>query len=169
GPWVKSDVLDTQPLSQVNIVRTIEAALDLPPMSQWDAGARVISGIWRQTPRRDPMPVLPMRVPVRFNAGHCSNRLLLRREAGAAGHALTAQWLERHTAAHGAASTPLAANQRYTPTSLLKVSGPNNCARNGLRARAAGAMPHFRRYLSAYAAARGTTVASYEANEGQLQ
>ena len=169
GPWVKSGDLDTQPLSQVNIVRTIEAALDLPPMSQWDAGARVISGIWRNTPRRDSMPVLPMRVSVRFNAGHCSNRLLLRREAGAAGHALSAQWLERHTAAHGAASMPLATNQRYTPTSLLKVSGPEQLRQEWIASKGRRSYADFRRYLHAYAAAHGNTVAAYEANEGQLQ
>jgi len=85
GPWVKSGVIDTAPLSQVNIVRTIEAVLGLSPMSQWDANAQVISGIWRDSPRPDPMPVLPMQVPVQFNAGKCSDRLLLRREAGAMG------------------------------------------------------------------------------------
>ncbi len=169
GPWVKSGDLDAQPLSQVNIVRTIEAVLGLPAMSQWDAGARVISGIWRKTPRRDPMPVLPMRVRLRFNAGHCSNRLLLRREAGAAGHALSAQWLERHTDSHGAASAPLATGERYTPTSLLKVPGPEQLRQEWIASKGRESYAAFRRYLSAYAAAHGTTVASYEANEGELQ
>ena len=110
-----------------------------------------------------------MRVRLRFNAGHCSNRLLLRREAGAAGHALSAQWLERHTDSHGAASAPLAASQRYTPTSLLKVPGPEQLRQEWIASKGRKSYAAFRRYLSAYAAAHGTTVASYEANEGQLQ
>ena len=168
GPWVKSGDLDTQPLSQVNIVRTIEAILHLPAMSQWDAGAQVISGIWRHKPRTDPMPVLPMRVPVQINAGRCSNRELLRREAGASGHALSAQWLQRHTDVHGAASVSLAANERYTPTALLKVPGPEQLRQEWIASKGRRSFIAFQRYLRAYAAARGTTVASYEANEGEL-
>ena len=169
GPWVKSGDLDTQPLSQVNIVRTIEAVLDLPAMSQWDANARVISGIWRKTPRRAAMPVLPMQVPVEFNRGKCSNRLLLRREAGAVGHALTKQWLENHTDPHGGASRSLARAQRYTPTSILKVPGPEQLRQEWIASKGVASYHAFQRYLLAYAAAHGNTVASYEANDGQLQ
>lgn len=168
GPWVDSGELDTHPLSQVNIVRTVEAVLDLPAMSQWDANARVISGIWRATPRKDAMPVLPMRVPVQFNAGRCSNRLLLRREAGAAGHPLTRAWLRRHTDPHGAGSSVVAARERFTPTSLLKVSGPEQLRQEWIAGKGRRSYELFQRYLRAYAAARGSTVASYEANDGQL-
>lgn len=168
GPWVKSGDLDTRPLSQVNIVRTIEAALGLPAMSQWDANTRVISGIWRHTPRTEPMPVLPMRVPVQFNAGKCSNHLLLRREAGATGHALTPQWLKTHTDPHGASSAPIAAREQYTPTSILKVPGPEQMRQEWIASRGLRSYRKFQRYLRAYAAARGETPASYEANEGQL-
>ncbi len=168
GPWVNSGDLDTQPLSQVNIVRTIEAILDLPAMSQWDANASVISGIWRKTPRRDSIPVLAMQVPVQFNAGKCSNRLLLRREAGAVGHALTAQWLELHTDPHGDGSGSIALSQRYTPTSILKVPGPEQLRQEWIASKGAASYKAFQRYLLAYATAHGNTVASYEANDGQL-
>lgn len=89
GPWVKSADLDTQRLSPVNIVRTIDAILDLPALSQWDANASVISGIWRKTPRRGSLPVLPMQVPVQCPCCKCGIRRLLRRDAGAVGHGLT--------------------------------------------------------------------------------
>ena len=168
GPWVNSGDLDTQPLSQVNIVRTIEAILDLPAMSQWDANARVISGIWRKTPRRDSLPVLSMHIPVQFNPGRCSNRLLLRREAGAVGHALTKRWLEDHTDPHGDASTSSLPTQRYTPTSLLKVPGPQQLRQEWIASKGTASYDAFQRYLQAYAAAHGNTIASYEANDGRL-
>jgi YVTN family beta-propeller protein len=169
GPWVKPGLLDTQPLSQVDIVRTIEAVLGLPPMSQWDANAQVISGIWRDTPGRAAMPVQPMQVPVEFNAGKCGNRELLRREAGAAGHALTARWLKAHTDPHGAASPALAAAVRYTPTSILKVSGPEQMRQEWIGSKGAKSYQAFQRYLRAYAAAHRNAVGAYEANDGDLR
>jgi len=167
GPWVKRGDLDTEPLSQVNIVRTIEAIFGLPPMSQWDANASVISGIWRDSPRRDPMPVLPMQVAVQFNGGKCSRRLLLRREAGATGHILTPAWLKAHTDPHGA-ELALDAATRYTPTSLLKVSGPEQLRQEWIASKGKQSYRDFLAYLQRYAAAHGTTVASYVANEGKL-
>ena len=167
GPWVKPGTLDTQPLSQVNIVRSIEAVFDLPPMSQWDANAEVISGIWRHSPRVDAMPVARMQVPVQLNRGHCSDRRLLRREAGAAGHVLTRAWLERHRAPHGEA-TAIAADQRYTPTSILKVSGPEQMRQEWIATQGARRYRAFQRFVRAYAVSRGGTVASYEANDGDL-
>lgn len=169
GPWVKAGDLDTQPLSQVNIVRSIEAVFALPPMSQWDANAQVISGIWRTTPRTDRMPVLPMRVPVQFNAGKCADRLLLRREAGAAGHALTRRWLKQHTDPHGAGSAAIAADERYSPTSILKVPGPEQMRQEWIASKGVRRYEAFQRYLRAYAAAHASTVAAYEANDGDLR
>ena len=168
GPWVKSGTLDTEPLSQVNIVRSIEAVFDLPPMSQWDANAEVISGIWRAAPRADPMPVSPMRVPVQFNRGHCSDRRLLRRQAGATGHVLTQAWLERHRAPHGETTT-VAADQRYTPTSILKVGGPEQMRQEWIATEGAHRYRAFQRFVRAYAVSRGDAVASYEANDGDLR
>jgi len=169
GPWVKSENVDTQPMSQVNIVRTIEAIFGLPAMSQWDDNAQVISGIWRQTPRMDPMPVLPMRVPVQFNRGKCSDRQLLRREAGATGHVLTRRWLRSHLDPHGIGNASLAADRRYTPTSILKVSGPEQMRQEWIGSKGVRSYDAFQHYLRAYAAARGDTVAAYEANDGQLR
>ena len=168
GPWVKPGELDTTPLSQVNIVRSVEAVFDLPAMSQWDANARVISGIWREKPRTAAMPVLPMRVAVQFNAGKCSDLLRLRREAGAAGHVLTRAWLKHHTDRHGARSAAVAAADLYSPTSLLKVPGPEQLRQEWIASKGARSYEAFQRYLRAYAAARGNTPASYEANDGQL-
>jgi DNA-binding beta-propeller fold protein YncE len=168
GPWVKGGDLDTAPLSQVNIVRTIEATFGLPPMSQWDANAEVISGIWRDRPRKDPMPVLPMQVAVQFNAGKCSRQLLLRREAGATGNLPTAAWLKAHTDPHGA-TVALAASASYTPTSLLRVPGPEQLRQEWIASKGQRSYRDFEAYLRQYAAAHGTTVASFEANEGKLQ
>ena len=168
GPWVRAGKLDTQPLSQVNIVRSIEAVLGLPAMSQWDANAQVISGIWRQTPRVSRMPVLPMSQTVQFNAGKCSNQLLLRREAAATGHRLKTGWLERHTDPYGTGALAQATAASYTPTSLLKVSGPEQMRQEWIASKGIHSYQAFQRYIQAYAAAHGATVAAYEANDGEL-
>ena len=167
GPWVKSGYLDTAPYSQVNIVKTVEAILGLPPMSQWDANAAVFSGIWRKHPRPDPMPVLPIQIPVQFNAGKCSQRTLLRREAGITGNILTPAWLKAHTDPHGRDYVPSAAVS-YTPTTLLKVPGPEQLKQEWIASKGLKSYDHFMAYLRHYAQKNGATVASYEANEGKL-
>jgi hypothetical protein len=151
----------------VNIVRTIESAFGLPPMSQWDANAQVLSGIWASSPREETVPVLPMQVPVQFNAGKCSNELLLRREAGAAGHALSTAWLQRHTNPHGRGIS-LTASERYTPTSILTVEGPEQMRQEWIASKGARSYSAFERYLRGYAARRGNTLATYEANDGEV-
>ncbi len=169
GPWVKSGILDTHRLSQVNIVRSIEAVFALPAMSQWDATAGVISGIWRRSPRAERMPIRPMQVPVQFNAGKCSNEALLRREAGATGHALSANWLGHHLDPHGATGGRLSASERYTPTSILTVSGPEQMRQEWIASKGVRSYLSFQRYLRRYAAAHRSTIASFEANDGQLR
>ena len=168
GPWVKSGDLDTSLYSQVNIVKTVEAILGLPPMSQWDANARVFSGIWRRRPRPDPVPVLPLEVPVQFNRGVCPRWRLLRREAGLTGHVLTPAWLKARTDPHGLrlGMTPAAS---YTPTSLLKVPGPGQLKEERIASKGRRSYERFMVYLRRYAKAHDTTVASYEANEGRLR
>jgi hypothetical protein len=169
GPWVKPGVLYTQLSSQVNVVKTIESILGLPPMSQWDANAAVISGIWRQTPDDRPTPaVIPMQIPVSFNAGKCTDQRLLRREAGATGHVLTPAWIQAHTDPHGA-NQPVSANHAYTPTSLLKVAGPEQLKQEWIGVKGEKSYNELQQYLQHYAAAHGNTVASYEANEGKLK
>ena len=168
GPWVKSGELDTALYSQVNIVKTVEAILGLPPMSQWDVNARVFSGIWRRRPRPDPVPVLPLEVPVQFNRGVCPRRRLLQREAGLTGHVLTPAWLKAHTDPHGLrpGMTPAAS---YTPTSLLKVPGSEQLEEEWIASKGRRSYERFMAYLRRYAKSHGTTVASYEANEGRLR
>lgn len=168
GPWVKAGILDTEPLSQVSIVRSIEAILGLPPMSQWDANTPVIDSIWRETPREASMPVLPMRVPVQINAGRCTDRVLLRREAGASGQLSTPQWLKRHTNPHGAGASALTGTQQFTPTSLLKVSGPEQLRQEWIASKGTRSYRALQRYLRNYAAAHGASAGAYEANDGDL-
>ena len=169
SPWGKKGVLETHLNSQVNIVKTIEATLGLPPMSQWDANASVIAGIWTDHPDFAPTPaVLPIQVPVSFNPGKCSNRTLLRREAGATGHMLTAEWLKAHTDPHGRRLAPVSAANAYTPTSLLKVSGPEQLKQEWIASKGVKSYDHFMAYLHHYAQVHGATIASYEANEGKL-
>ena len=124
GPWVKPGVRVTQHLSQVDLLRTIETVADIPPMSQWDANAHVLSGIWRSTPDAAPYPVLPSLVPMQRNPGVCPVDAPFRAlpEVVVPGVGQVAQ------------SAPPPAH-RYTPTALLKVSGPEQMRQEWLASR----------------------------------
>ena len=166
GPWVKRDHLETTAYSQVNIVKTIEAILGLPPLSQWDANAAVLSGLWADHPDFAPVPVAPMKVPVTFNAGTCPDRTLLRREAGATGHTLTARWLKTHTNTHGASLAPPDAARSYTTTSLLKVPGPEQMRQEWIAAKGRRAYERVMGYLRHYARAHHSPLGHYIASDG---
>ena len=166
GPWVKKGALDPHLDSQVNIVKTIEAILGLPSLSQWDQNAAVISGIWTQHPDFAPTKVLPMQVKVTFNPGKCADRLLLRREAGATGHILTPAWLEAHTDPHGRHLAPISRQNAYAPTSLLKVGGPEQMRQEWTASKGIKSYDRVMRYLQNYAKEHRGTVAYYQANEG---
>lgn len=166
GPWVKKSHLETRLDSQVNIVKTIEAILGLPSLSQWDQNAAVISGIWTQHPDFAPAKVLPMQVKVAFNPGKCADHLLLRREAGATGHILTPAWLKAHTNPHGRHLAPVSRQNAYAPTSLLKVGGPEQMRQEWTASKGTKSYDRVMRYLQSYAKEHGGTVADYQANEG---
>ena len=111
GPWVAPGRLVGAHLSQVDLLRTIEAVAGVPPMSQWDQGASVLDGIWRQ--RADPAPfaVRPLQLRATRNPGTCKPGSPFR------GLPVT------HADAHLAQLAPRG-DQRFGTTTLLKVDGP---------------------------------------------
>ncbi|MGC8623778.1 MAG: alkaline phosphatase family protein [Phycisphaerae bacterium] len=119
SPWMKPGMLITHRYSQVNLMRTIEAITYVPPMSQWDANAQVLSGIWTKHPNFAPYKLQHIRVPARYNPGRMWPGEQLRRKAGKTGHWLSPRWLKKHPTT--AAS---AADSEFTPTQLMKVPGP---------------------------------------------
>lgn len=149
GPWVRHTQVTTR-YSQVNLIRTIEAILDLPPMSQWDANAAVIRGLWREHSDDSEVPVHPMQVPVAYNPGVCPDGKLLRRLAGASGQTVTAAWLRTHLRPD-AGEPPPKADDRYTPTSLLKVPGPEQMRQEWIATKGRASYDHTLRYLRALA------------------
>jgi len=160
SPWVRPGTLDTHPYSQVNIIRTTEALLNLPALSQWDQNAAVLSDIWTDHPHFAPTPVYPIKVPVTFNAGACRHYTLLRREAGAAGHTLSPQWYKAHINTHGGHLPP--ARQAYAPTTLLKVPGPVQMRQEWLASKGRVAFQAEVDYLARYANAHKAPLAAYE-------
>jgi DNA-binding beta-propeller fold protein YncE len=143
GPYVKKGALVKQRYSQVSIVKTIESIFNLPPMSQWDANAKVIINGFTDKPDYKPYNYLNIRVKKRLNPGFCSNGQKLLLKIGA--HApkkyvpLSKFIIKRKSKkinnininkANKADSNlktmkyvPSKKNQ-YGPTTLLKVSGP---------------------------------------------
>ncbi|MHB1494954.1 MAG: hypothetical protein ACYCUY_05870 [Acidithiobacillus sp.] len=76
------------PLTTTLMADTTEAIFGLPPMSQWDENASVLSGMWTDHPDYAETKLLPMQVPVAFNVGQCDDYTPMRRETGASGHPL---------------------------------------------------------------------------------
>ncbi len=161
GPWVKRGLLDTHPYSQVNILKTTEAVVGLPPLSQWDQNAAVLSGIWTNRPDFAPTRVYPAQVPVTFNAGVCTHYTLLRREAGATGHVLSPRWYKAHIDPHDAGAAP--PRRIYAPTTLLKVPGPVQMRQEWIASRGRAAYSAEQSYLARYAHRHGAPLAAYEA------
>ena len=163
GPWVRHANV-THRYSQVNIVRTIEALFGLPPMSQWDANAAVIGGIWRGTPDDSVVPVRVPKVPVALNPGTCRNKALMRRMAAATGHSLTRAWRRSH-------QPPLAQrlpamDEWYTPTSLLKVPGEEQMRQEWVASKGLESYERTMRYLRGLARSHHAPLSHYVANDG---
>ncbi len=108
GPWVAPGRLVGAHLSQVDLLRTIEAVAGVPPMSQWDQGARVLDGIWREHADPAPFAVRPLRLRARRNPGTC--------KPGSPFRELPVAGADAHVALRG--------DQRFGATTLLKVDGP---------------------------------------------
>ncbi len=164
GPWVKRGKLEARNYSQVNILKTTERVFGLPPLSQWDQNARVFTGIWARHPDFTPTPLLPMRVPVRFNAGPCSHYTLLRREAGATGHILSPDWYRAHQDRHGQHLSP--PREAYAPTTLLKVPGPTQMRQEWIAAKGRASYRRVQHDIAQYAARHHAPVAAFEAADG---
>lgn len=132
GPWVKPGLQDSA-YSQVDMIRTMEAILGVPPLSQWDQNARVIGSIWRTTPDDAPFTVRKTLTPLAVNPGKCSIRTRLRREAGEYGRLL-------------------APTDAFTPTSLLKVSGAEQLREEWIATRGRASYARLQAYLRRLAA-----------------
>ena len=160
GPWVKSGMVQTYHYSQVDVMRTIEAVLGVPPMSQWDQNARVIADIWRRRPDDTAFTPRPIEVARSVNPGACKPGTLLRREAGAAGKLLTPGFV----AAHGKGADLAPANA-YTPTSLLKVPGVEQMRQEWIASKGPASYHRVMAYLATLAAHHHAPVSAFQADD----
>lgn len=155
GPWVKPGAIVTRHYSQVDVIRTIEAVLGLPPLSQWDANARVISGPWRKHPDSPVYAPIPETVPQKLNPGRCHSRWLnLRRKAGRDGTPLTRRWFSRHRDEVGA-------GPKFAPTELLSTPGPEMMREEWIASRGEAAWSRVMHYLHRYAKAHDAPLKRY--------
>ena len=168
GPWVKQGFLETNLYSQVNILKTTEAIFGLPPMSQWDQNASVFRGIWTDHPDFAPTPKpTPIQIPVAFNSGACTNVKLLRREVGMTGHSLSGKWFKEHEDTLEAKLPPLAKDVRYSPTTLLKVPGPEQMKQEWVAAKGEKSYDQVMAYLRRIAAKHHAPLAAFRAGEDE--
>ena len=119
GPYVKKGALIKQRYSQVSIVKTIEAIFDLPPMSQWDANAKVIINGYTSKPDYKPYKYAKLKVKKRLNPGVCSQVQKLRLKLGAK---LPKKYVPVNFSGNNSV-VKISRNNLYTPTTLLKVDG----------------------------------------------
>ena len=160
SPWIKPGVLITHRYSQVNLMRTIEAITDVPPMSQWDANAQVLSGIWTRHPNFAPYQVQGIRVPVQYNPGKLWPGEQQRRNAGQTGHWLSPRWLKSHP---GAAAT--VGDSDFTPTQLMKVPGPEQMRQEWIAVKGKASYLRVMAYLRQLAKAQHKPLTHYIASD----
>ncbi len=160
GPWVKRGVLIDHPYSQVDILRTIEAIAGVPPMSQWDANAQVIGGIWASAPNTAPYHLRAIKVEMKINPGRVSPGLVARLKAGRTGHWLSPSWLKAHPLPTGKLSA-------FGPTSLLKVPGPEQLKQEWIASKGRASYLHLMEYIHALAVREHKSVYQIIASDGQ--
>src|SRR5262245_6910437 len=82
SPYTRRGAVDSTLYSTVNIIRTIERILGLPPMNQFDAAAHTMTGSFSNAPDFTPFDTVPSRIPLdEMNAPVASLRGLQRRLA----------------------------------------------------------------------------------------
>ena len=160
SPWIKPGVLITHRYSQVNLMRTIEAITDVPPMSQWDANAQILSGIWTKHPNFAAYHVRSIRVPMQYNPGRMWHGEKMRRKAGQTGHWLSPHWLKKH----GAASPDLG-DSNFTPTQLMKVPGPEQMRQEWIAVKGKASYLRVMAYLRQLAQAQHMPLTHYIASD----
>nr|WP_223649507.1 alkaline phosphatase family protein [Hymenobacter psoromatis] len=64
GPHVRHGAVDHTLYTTAGVMRTIELLLGLPPMSQYDAAARPLFGVFQATPNPAPYQAKPNQVPL---------------------------------------------------------------------------------------------------------
>ncbi len=153
GPWVKHGVRVSTHYSQVDMMRTIEAIVRIPPLSQWDQNAKVISGIWTREGNDTPFRARQVQIPLTVNPGLCNRLTKLRRVAGHGGNLLTpafaTHWEMRH-------------DPHYTPTTLLKIPGETQMREEWEASRGRASYDRVMAYLRAYAGARHAPITAFE-------
>jgi YVTN family beta-propeller protein len=64
SPWARRGIVDSRYSTQLNMVRTIEQILGLPPMNQMDLVARPMSWLFSDTPDGTPFTARPNQIPL---------------------------------------------------------------------------------------------------------
>lgn len=96
-----------------------------------------------------------------INPGKCSLTRTLRRKAGAAGKLLTPGFAAA-MAKHAALNPPA---QLYTPTTLLKVSGPEQMRQEWIASKGAASYRRVMAYLAHRAAAQHAPLSAFEGQD----
>jgi DNA-binding beta-propeller fold protein YncE len=163
SPWAKRGKLVTRLYSQVSIVRTMELILGIPPMSQWDANARPITGVWRRKhPDDRPVRAIDTHFPVAYNPGSCPAYTLERRLDGTKGR-LPAPRVPRPKLSSIALPPPRPSHD-YGPTTLLKVPGPVQLREEWIASKGLASYERLMRYLRRYARRQHEPLASFLAH-----
>lgn len=162
GPWVKPGLLIDHPYSQINILRTMEAIAGVPPMSQWDANAEVIGGIWASKPNVAIYHCAPLAVKMALNPGRPQPENIARLQAGRTGHWLSPGWLKAHARADAKVSL-----SAYGPTTLLKVPGPVQLKQEWIACKGKASYERLMAYVRKLARSSHESIYQIIASDGQ--
>jgi hypothetical protein len=163
SPWAKRGKLVTRLYSPVSIVRTMELILGIPPMSQWDANARPITGIWRhRQPDDRPIRAIDTHFPIAYNPGSCPAYTLERRLDGTKGR-LPPPGVPQPRLSSVGLPSPRPSHD-YGPTTLLKVPGPVQLREEWIASKGLASYERLMRYLRRYARRHHEPLAAFIAH-----
>jgi len=84
-----------------------------------------------------------------------------------AGHSLSGAWFRRHQDSLGSQLPPPAKDVSYSPTTLLKVPGPEQMQQEWIASKSEKSYERVMAYLQQMAAAHHAPLAAYQAGEDE--
>ena len=138
GPWVKKGTLVQERYSQVSIIATIEKIFHLPPMSQWDANAKVIVNGFTSHPDFKSFHFVKADIPKALNPGSCSPWQELKLKLGSSSAPVKRRSFN---------SIRIPRKDYYTPVTLMKVPGKVQFAEEWIAVKGLKSYKRVKRYM----------------------
>ncbi len=150
GPWVRKGALVQERYSQVSIMATIEKIFHVPPMSQWDANAKVIINGFTRHPNFKPLNFMLPDIPKALNPGSCSPWQRLKLKLGSYPSGATKE--------KSLSRVQIPRKYYYSPVTLMKIPGRVQFAEGWIAVKGIKSYEKVKAYIQKLAEKQGAPV-----------